>query len=60
MNVITSAIRTKKDTILFEQPLDAADDKVTVYDLGKKIKSIESCCHKTLTKGKAHKPQHVK
>ena len=25
----------KKDTILFEQPLDAADDKVTVYDLGK-------------------------
>ena len=29
----------KKDTILFEQPLDAADDKVTVYDLGKKIKS---------------------
>ena len=35
----------KKDTILFEQPLDAADDKVTVYDLGKKIKSIEGCCH---------------
>ena len=22
----------KKDTILFEQPLDAADDKVTVYE----------------------------
>lgn len=43
----------KKDTILFEQPLDAADDKVTVYDLGKKIKSIEGCCHKTLTKGES-------
>lgn len=50
----------KKDTILFEQPLDAADDKVTVYDLGKKIKSIEGCCHKTLTKAKAAQPQHVK
>ena len=29
------------------------DDKVTVYDLGKKIKSIEGCCHKTLTKGES-------
>ena len=38
---------------MFEQPLDAADDKVTVYDLGKKIKSIEGCCHKTLTKGES-------
>lgn len=52
MNVITSAIRTKRHN-LFEQPLDAADDKVTVYDLGKKIKSIEGCCHKTLTKGES-------
>ena len=24
-----------------------------VYDLGKKIKSIEGCCHKTLTKGES-------
>lgn len=43
----------KKDTVLFEQPLDAADDKVAVYDLGEKIQSVEGCCHKTLTKGES-------
>lgn len=43
----------KEETVLFEQPLDASDDKVAVYDLGKKFESIEGCCHKTLVKGES-------
>ena len=43
----------KKDTSFIRATFGCADDKVTVYDLGKKIKSIEGCCHKTLTKGES-------
>lgn len=43
----------KEEEVLFDQPLDAADDKIAVYGLGKKMESIEGCCHKTLAKGES-------
>lgn len=43
----------KEEEVLFEQTLDAADDKISVYGLGKKIESMEGCCHKTLVKGES-------
>lgn len=43
----------KEEPVLFEQPLDASDDKVAVHSLGKKMESIEGCCHKTLIKGES-------
>lgn len=33
--------------------MDVVDDKVIVYDLGKKIKFIEGCCYKILIKGES-------
>jgi len=43
----------KGEEVLWEQPLDAADDKAPVYSLGKKLEAIECNCHPTLAKGES-------
>ena len=41
------------EEILFEQPLDASDNKVPVYGLGALIQSPAGGCHGTLAKGES-------
>jgi len=41
------------EEVLFEQPLDASDDKASVYGLGQLIQSSAGGCHGTLAKGES-------
>lgn len=41
------------ESVLFEQPIDASDDKVPVYGLGNKLQSADYGCHRTLVKGES-------
>ncbi len=43
----------ENETSLFEQPVDAAENKIPVYSLGQKVETIEGWNHNTLTKGES-------
>lgn len=42
-----------EESVWFEQPLDATDDKAPVYRLGEKVESADNGCHNTLAKGES-------